>query len=187
MCKGDKFRCYAFSSTFVMYSFFCILFSLFLMFNARSSYAQWAASYVGAGGSSVEQTRDGGYIVGGGNGGDISVVRLDDNGAIQWQKKYWGNRAEYFGSLQQASDGGFVVTGNSGCIGLRTNPYVFGGPDFWVLKFDSSGNLLWQKTYGGISQDWANSIQQTSDDGYIVAGRALSFPLMVQEILPFGY
>ena len=91
MCKGGKFRCYAFSSVFVMCTFFCVLFSLFLMFDAQSSYAQWAASYVGVGGSSVDQTTDGGYIVGGGNGGDISVAKLDANGIIQWQKAYGGN------------------------------------------------------------------------------------------------
>jgi len=66
-------------------------------------------------------------------------------------------------SVQQTADGGYIVAGN-------TDSYGAGNYDAWVLKLDSSGNQVWAHTFGGVSDDWANSVQQTADGGYIVAG-----------------
>ena len=70
---------------------------------------------------------------------------------------------DYANSIQQTSDGGYIVAGETMSFGA-------GGSDAWVLKLDGNGNVQWQKTYGGTGNDYANSIQQTSDGGYIVAG-----------------
>ncbi|MEF3167806.1 MAG: hypothetical protein K6360_00500 [Deltaproteobacteria bacterium] len=122
---------------------------------------------------SIQQTTDGGYIVAGGTGsfgagGDLWVIKLDASGNVAWQKTYGGPRYEYATSIQQTSDGGYIVAG-------LTYSFGTGDADFWVLKLDASGNVTWQKTYGGPRYEYATSIQQTSDGGYIVAGGTGSF------------
>jgi uncharacterized delta-60 repeat protein len=123
---------------------------------------------------SIQQTSDGGYIVAGytqafGAGlDDFWVLKLDSSGHIQWQKTYGGENDDEARSIQQTSDGGYILAG-------RTRSFGAGLDDFWVLKLDASGDVVWQKTYGGKKWDEASSIQQTSDGGYIVAGRTRSF------------
>ena len=132
---------------------------------------------------SVQQTTDGGYIVAGttrSNDGNVSgnhggedfwVVKLDSNGALTWQKCLGGSNDDAAYSIQQTSDGGYIVAGstysNDGDVSLN-----HGGSDYWLVKLDSSGVKQWQKCLGGSGSDVANSIQQTSDGGYIVAGYA---------------
>ncbi|MEI8204162.1 MAG: T9SS type A sorting domain-containing protein [Bacteroidota bacterium] len=142
------------------------------------------------GGSSVEiarciqQTNDGGYIVAGyssssngdltGNHGgyDVWVVKLNAMGSIQWQKNYGGSEHDYAFSIQQTIDGGYIVGGttesNDGDV--VGNHGSFTVPDFWILRLDQSGNLLWQKCLGGSGAETCNSIRQTNDGGYILAG-----------------
>jgi hypothetical protein len=124
--------------------------------------------------NSIKQTLDGGYIVAGetfsfGAGlYDVWVLKLNSDGTIAWQKTYGGNGSEMAHSIQQTSDGGYVVTG-------ETHSFGAGGGDVWVLKLNSDGTIAWQKTYGGNGSDTAHSIQQTLDGGYIVAGETDSF------------
>ena len=124
--------------------------------------------------NSVQQTSDGGYIVGGytysfGAGAcDVWVLKLDSSGNITWQKTYGGAGHDYESSIQQTSDGGYIVTGD-------TNSFGAGGYDAWVLKLDSGGSVIWQKTYGGTSDEWIESVQQTPDGGYIISGGTSSF------------
>jgi hypothetical protein len=137
----------------------------------------WQKTYGGAGtdwATSIQQTSDGGYIVAGVTGsfgagsGDVWVLKLDGSGNVTWQKTYGGGSTDYAYSIQQTSDGGYIVAG-------LTDSFGAGSADVWVLKLDGSGNVTWQKTYGGGSTDYAYSIQQTSDGGYIVAGLTDSF------------
>jgi uncharacterized delta-60 repeat protein len=137
----------------------------------------WARTYGGASAeaaNSVQQTWDGGYVVAGetvsfGAGGkDFWVLKLDASGNVQWQKTYGGVNWDYAKSIQQAADGGFVVAGSTQSFGA-------GSYDFWILKLDASGNVSWQKTYGGADYDYAYSIQQTADGGFVVAGATNSF------------
>jgi len=124
----------------------------------------------------VQQTWDGGYIVAGVDDSsdsgnykyDIWVLKLDSNGNVTWQKTYGGAENEHPGAIQQTSDGGYIVAG-------YTNSFGAGNYNMWVLKLDSVGNVTWQKTYGGIYNDYAFSIQQTPDGGYVVGGRSDSF------------
>lgn len=121
---------------------------------------------------SIQQTSEGGYVVAGQNENDYDydalVFKLDLNGNIQWQKRYGGNNYDFTHAVKQTSDGGYIVVGTSYSFGM-------GNGDCWVLKLDSSGVVQWQKTYGGTENDVAYSIQQTLDDGYIVAGATMSF------------
>ena len=123
---------------------------------------------------SIQQTSDGGYIVAGetqsfgSSWWDILVLKLDSTGGITWQRAYGGSEFDYTKSIQQTSDGGFIVGGGTSSFGS-------GYFDIWVLKLDSMGNIDWQKTYGGSGFDHANSIQQTNDGEYIVIGRTSSF------------
>ncbi|UCH15292.1 MAG: hypothetical protein JSV22_04830, partial [Bacteroidales bacterium] len=149
---------------------------------------EWQKSLGGSCGDeahSIKQTSDGGYIVAGlscSNNGDVSenngnydywIVKLTSTGEIEWQKSHGGNEAEWAYSIQQTSDGGYIVAGvsqsNDGDVSGNHGTY-----DYWIVKLTSIGVLDWQKSLGGSDEDMAYSIQQTSDGGYIVAGRSES-------------
>jgi len=125
-------------------------------------------------GQSIQQTSDGGYIVAGGThtytygSSDFAIYRLNSNGNKVWFKHYGGANFDSGISVQQTSDGGYIVAG-------ITLSYTYGTWDFAIYKLDSSGNKIWFKHYGGNQVDGAYSIQQTSDGGYVVAGRAASY------------
>ena len=134
---------------------------------------------------SSDNTSDGGVILAGGSSSGISgdktqnaiggydfwIVKLDVSGAIQWQKRYGGLADDIANSIQQTLEGGYIVAGYSGSgIGGDKTEALIGEYDFWVIKLDSSGNLVWQNTIGGIKNDQATAIRQTNDLGYIVGG-----------------
>ena len=148
----------------------------------------WEKSLGGTGTESalsIQQTLDGGYIVAGrstsndgdltGNYGgyDIWIVKLDINANITWQKSLGGTGAEYANSIQETSDGGYIVAGysqsNDGDVTANNGSF-----DFWIIKLDVNGNITWEKSLGGSDFDSAHSIHQTTDGGYIVAGSSLS-------------
>jgi hypothetical protein len=95
--------------------------------------------------------------------GDILLIKTNSSGNLQWAKTYGGISDDIAYSVQQTSDGGYIVAGYTGSFGVGFN-------DILLIKTDVSGNLQWVKTYGGTSSDRAYSVQQTSDGGYIVAG-----------------
>ena len=114
---------------------------------------------------SIQQTMDGGYIVAGetrtwGTSSDIWVLKLSSEGDVEWQKAYGGNDVDEAHSIQQTYEGGYIVAGETRTWGA--------GGDIWVLKLSSTGDVEWQKTYGGSGE--VHSVQQTRDGGYIVAG-----------------
>jgi uncharacterized delta-60 repeat protein len=152
-------------------------YDIFLIKTDASGNRIWAKTYGGTdwdGAYSVQQTSDGGYIVAGwtrsfGAGGyDIFLIKTDANGNIIWAKTYGGTNNDTAYSVQQTSDGGYIVAGRTGSLGV-------GGLDIFLIKTDANGNIIWAKTYGGTEWDWAYSVQQTSDSGYIVAGLTASF------------
>ena len=137
---------------------------------------------------SIQQTTDGGYIVVGGTnstdgditvnhgGNDIWVVKLTATGTITWQKSLGGSADDYGSSIQQTADGGYIVGGYSNSTDGDVTG-VHGGlgyNDYWVVKLDSSGTLVWQKSLGGTYDDYSTGIQQTTDGGYIVVGGSTS-------------
>jgi uncharacterized delta-60 repeat protein len=151
---------------------------------ATTSPAAFSKTFVGTIGeinvNSIQQTTDGGYILAGeadsfGAGrSDFFVLKLNPDGTVAWQKTYGGTSSDMANSIQQTTDGGYIVAGRSSSFGA-------GGTDAWVLKLNPDGTVAWQKTYGETGTDMANSIQQTSDGGYIVAGRSSSFGAGVND------
>ena len=93
------------------------------------------------------------------------VTILDEPPGIVWSKTYGGVDADRAKSVQQTSDGGYIVAGN-------TKSYGAGDFDAWLIKTDGEGNELWNKTYGGTFEDIANCVIETNDGGYAIAGYA---------------
>jgi hypothetical protein len=124
-------------------------------------------------GYSVQQTSDGGYIITGetysfGAGdSDVYLVKVDSEGNLKWQKTFGGSDLDYGYSVQQTSDGGYIIAGTTSSFGE-------GGTDVYLIKTDLTGQFQWQKTFGGNNGDYGYSVQQTSDGGYIIAGQTYS-------------
>src|SRR6185436_14422670 len=120
-------------------------------------------------GNSVQQTTDGGYIVSGttssfGAGGrDIYLTRTDGNGDLLWSKTFGGTSYDEGSSVQQTTDGGYIITGNTLSFGS-------GNRDVYLIKTDVNGDALWTKTFGGTNDDGGWSVQQTTEGGYIITG-----------------
>ncbi|MEO6902222.1 MAG: T9SS type A sorting domain-containing protein [Bacteroidia bacterium] len=125
-------------------------------------------------GYSVVQTYDKGYAMAGatssfGNGNtDAYLLKVDSLGAIQFQKMYGGVNIDQAYCIKQTADSGLIMAG-------YTNSFGNGGYDMYVNKTDALGNVTWSKTYGGTNWDFAYSIQQTTDGGYIIAGGTSSY------------
>lgn len=143
---------------------------------------------------SISNTSDGGFIMGGysasasagsgdqagstGKGGmDYWIVKTDNTGNIQWQKRYGGSGNDQLYRIIQTADGGYVLLGKSeagsALSGDQTGIAGRGGTDYWIIKTDTSGNIQWQKRYGGAGDDiinGANCIVQTADGGYFIGG-----------------
>lgn len=156
--------------------------------SGKAPLIEWAKCYGGTGmdiAYSIQQTIDGGYIIAGGsdsNDDDVNgnhsspdywVLKLDNYGNIQWQKCLGGSGTDQASSIQQTTDGGYIVAGQSESKNGDVSGN-HGGYDYWVVKLDNKGNIQWQKSLGGSGDEWAQSIQQTTDGGYIVAGRSRS-------------
>jgi uncharacterized delta-60 repeat protein len=144
---------------------------------------QWKTSVGGTNwdaGYSIQQTNDGGYIIGGstytpGSDYDIYVVKLDGLGNLQWTKIIGGLGIDACNSVQQTSDGVYILGGHTASFGPNK-------ADFYIVKLNASGTLIWTKTIGGTSWDYGHSIQQTSDGGYVIGGYTLSFGVVNYDV-----
>ena len=137
----------------------------------------WTKTYGGSYndcGWSVQQTEDGGYIIAGGTqsfgagGDDIYLIKTNVYGDVEWTKTYGGSNGDCSFSVQQTSDGGYIIAGGTTSFGAG---YV----DVYLIKTDAYGDIEWTKTYGGSDEDNGWSVQQTEDGGYIIAGGTQSF------------
>lgn len=151
-----------------------------LSFNAFTPMAQTVIFQKTFGGSKldigycVKQTTDGGYILVGdtdnyGAGSrDVYLIKTNITGDAIWTKTFGGDSRDEGYSVQQTVDGGYIIAGFTESIGV-------GGWDVYLIKTDANGNTAWTKTFGGIGQDVCEYVQQTSDGGYILAGKTSSF------------
>jgi len=132
-------------------------------------------------GESVRQTSDGGYVIAGftesygASGEDFWLIKTDSSGSEVWDKTFGGTSDDAAWSAQQTSDGGYIIAGS-------TSSYGVGEWDAWLIKTDSNGNKVWDKTFGGASDDDGISIQQTSEGGYIIAGATVSYGVGGEDV-----
>jgi len=132
-------------------------------------------------GNAIIQTQDDGFIICGetesfdvGNV-DVYLLKINGDGDVDWAKTYGGSDFESGKSIVESTEGGYMVAG-------YTRSFGSGGEDFYLIKTDESGDLVWANTYGGAQDDAARSIKQTTDQGYIVAGYTKSFGIGFSDI-----
>jgi len=156
--------------------------TIVVMFLLTASlYAQpdslWARTYGGRGAEnckSIVETADGGFALSGGTNSfgagqnDFWLVRTDADGDSLWSRTFGGREADKCYSVIQTADGGFALAGN-------TESFGSGGGDFWLVRTDENGDSLWSRTFGGEGTDFCNSLIQTTDGGFALAGYTRSF------------
>jgi regulation of enolase protein 1 (concanavalin A-like superfamily) len=171
---GEKMKAY-------IHIFIAVLVVGLLSFETASAYepaVQWQKTFGGSNndhGYSIQQTSDGGYIIAGetwsfgaGTYPNVYLLKIDSAGNMQWQKTFGGSGWDRGWSVQQTSDDGYIVAGDTYSPGVDEG-------DIYLVKTDSDGNLIWHKTFGGSKCDWEGKVRQTTDGGYIIAGSTSSF------------
>jgi Secretion system C-terminal sorting domain len=149
----------------------CLILLLFLSFNdlpaQPATWQNYWGGYSLETGRSIQQTRDGGFIIAGstysfGAGStDIYLIKTDSLGNTQWTRTYGGPGDEVASSVRQTRGGGYILAG-------LTSSYGAGGFDIYLVRTNSQGDTLWTKTYGGIGDEQAVCLQITHDHGYII-------------------
>ncbi|MFH1320321.1 MAG: GEVED domain-containing protein [Bacteroidota bacterium] len=134
---------------------------------------QWGSKINNVDLQSIIQISTNEYVVSGSTSSDpynavlMKIYPLTDS--IVWSKQYGGFGRDYGSSLEQTTDGGYIISGHSYSFGTGGNPVVY------LIKTDSTGTLQWSKTYGGPEIDYGYSVKQTTDNGYIMSGETRSF------------
>jgi hypothetical protein len=133
----------------------------------------WEKFYGGSNddyGREIKQTNDNGYIITGATNSfgaesfDVYLLKTDSNGNELWSKTFGGSGNDEGYSVQQTNDGGFIISG-------FTNTYGGGNYDVYLIKTDSVGNEIWHSTYDANGSEYAYSVRQAIDNGYIIVGK----------------
>lgn len=148
----------------------------------------WQRSYGGSGTDicrSVSFTNDGGFIIAGDSfsgdgdvithlgGSDFWVIKLNKEGKMEWQRVLGGSGHDIATDILQTEDRGYMVFGSSRSTNIDvTNNH--GGADIWAIKIDSIGNKVWERSYGGASEDYGENFLQTGDGKYLLVGQTTS-------------
>ena len=169
--------------------------------NAKGN-EEWQKT-IGGGGQdivkSIAPTNDGGYIIGGTSSSPLShilmkngtdpygksedshggldywIIKLDEKGKVKWQRILGGKYADVLESIEQTSDGGYIVGGYSNSPASQDKEHDgYGAGDYWILKLDKDGVTEWQKVLGGQEDDHLYVISQLKGGGYIVGGNSTS-------------
>jgi hypothetical protein len=154
---------------------------------------QWQKTYGGEYSDllrNMEQTKDGGYILGGYSNspmsgdktdanigiGDYWILKIDDSGTIEWQKTYGGNGDNQLYVIHQTEEGGYIAGGNSNSTSPLTalGGMVSSGTDYWVLKMDEKGTIVWSETYDFGKVDILTSLVENTDHTFLIGGYAKS-------------
>lgn len=122
----------------------------------------------------IQQTFDGGYIITGNTypnnpwDMDLYLIKINSNGDLIWTKTYGTTGNETGVDVKQTTDNGYIICGNNAQVGP-------GGYNVWILKTDSNGDTLWTSKFGGLYNDYGNSVFETDDGGYVIVGSTESF------------
>ncbi|MDQ3048260.1 MAG: T9SS type A sorting domain-containing protein [Bacteroidota bacterium] len=145
---------------------------------------EWEQTFGGSAfdyGSSVVQTSDGGFVAAGysestdgnvtGNhgNGDIWIIKVSNTGSLIWEKTFGGSLRETAQSIQQTSDGGFIVCGYSESVNGDITSGSESG-EVWIIKLNNSGLLMWEHSYGGSAYESGQDIKLCSDGGFLFTG-----------------
>ncbi len=150
---------------------------LWLMKVDRDGNKLWERTFGGGSGEagySLIESVDGGYVICGvtssyGAGGrDVWLIKVDRDGNKLWDRTFGGEGDDIGYSLIESGDGGYVICG-------VTSSYGAGGKDVWLIKVDRDGNKLWERTFGGGSDDVGRSLIESGDGGYIICGVTSSY------------
>ena len=146
----------------------------------------------------IQQTNDGGFLLGGtldvtasggeGNskiaqrhaGGDYWLIKIDTNGNKLWSKYYGGQFSDTLLAIEEIDNGNIILAGFSDSTDSDIDNNL-GGYDFWIIKTNNSGSILWKKNFGGSQTDEAFSLVKTNDNHFIVSGRSRSFDNNVSQ------
>jgi hypothetical protein len=152
-----------------------------LILSVKADATMWTQTYGGSqydeAWSLVEST-DGGYTLAGYTGYDFWLVKTDSLGNMEWNQTYGGEWPDFAYSLIATSDGGYALAGYTESYAVEDPdiiPLDWKPADFWLIKTDSFGNMIWNQTYGGKVDEKAYSLVATSDGGYALAGYAGSY------------
>jgi len=175
---------------YCLYGVLLFVLNFFQNANAQLSTIQWQKSFGGSAADnalSIINTTDSGFVIAGysaSTDGDITsnngtqdywIIKLDNGGGLQWEESYGGSNFDVARSVVQTTDGGYIVAGYSWSTdGFINSGENHGMDDYWIVKLDISGGLMWQTMLGGSGNDEAFSIIQTKDSGYIIAGNSTS-------------
>ncbi|MEX2720649.1 MAG: hypothetical protein Q6362_004420 [Candidatus Wukongarchaeota archaeon] len=142
--------------------------------NGEKTWSQtYGKSMTSSTGRFIDQASTGGYIVVGdtkayGAGGyDVWMIKTDSSGEIDWSYTYGSTKDDYARCVKKTSDGGYIITGY----------YTTSSGDYnvFLLKIDRNGNFVWDNYWGGLGDDQAKSVVETSDGGYLIAGTTRSY------------
>ncbi len=172
--------------------FLCLI-SLYNTTAQNNLVKQWDYRYGGGGYEHADCkpiiTNDNGFLIGctseSDSSGDKSVntigccdywvAKLNHQGLIQWEKAYRGDKGDALFCLLPTNDKGFLLGGESSSgIGYDKSQPEWGLGDYWIIKIDSLGNILWDKDYGGLNTDWLQKVVNSSNSGYLLGGTTLS-------------
>ena len=155
-----------------------ILLNLFFFSKFSNAQTHFQKTY---GGISTDQayainlTKDNGFIMAGytlnysSGGFDFYLVKTDSLGNTAWGTTYGGRKQDQAYDVQQTTDGGYILAGYSNSFDPNSNYKAY------LVKTNVNGDTIWTRVYGGAKNDYVNSIQQTKDGGYILAGYTTSF------------
>lgn len=150
---------------------------VYLIRTDRSGQKLWSKTYGAANidyAWTIDIAVDGGFLIGAHSGSfgagshDIYLIKCDSVGIIEWTRAYGGGSADGVYSLEQTTDGGYILSSHTSSFGA-------GQHDVYLIKINSIGDTLWTRTYGGSSGDYLRAVQQTDDGGYILVAETFSF------------
>ncbi|RKZ30561.1 hypothetical protein DRQ33_07775, partial [bacterium] len=155
-----------------------------LIVSFSISYTQYWERIYGENGDcharSIVQTSDDGFVIVGWKSiygySDVYLMKIDNLGTLCWQKSYGGDNNDFAYSVVETFDDGYIIVGKT--ESFDSGPYG----DVYVLKTDSLGNMLWQRTFGGSGVECGNDISQVETGGYIIVGSTSSFGVGTKNI-----